>query len=179
MGFLHPSSLNRDRRPSMEVQRQSAPNRPDKVGGCDRTASRAFIVRITAKAEYACLAIIALARRHAENRPIHIREIAQDQGIPETTLTQVLLKLKRAGLVRSTRGSAGGYWLAHPPEEISLGRILFVIDGENGTSRELQGASARVLASVWDEIRATERRLLEQTSIAQIADRAPTFNWVI
>jgi Rrf2 family protein len=136
-------------------------------------------VRITAKAEYACLAIIALARRHAEKRPIHIREIAQDQGIPVTTLTQVLLKLKRAGLVRSTRGSAGGYCLAHPPEEISLGRILFVIDGENGTTREFQGASARLLASVWDEIRATERRLLEQTSIAQLVDRAPVFDWVI
>jgi Rrf2 family cysteine metabolism transcriptional repressor len=136
-------------------------------------------VRITAKAEYACLAIIALARRHAENRPVHIREIAQDQGIPETTLTQILLKLKRAGLVRSTRGSTGGYWLVYPPEEISLGRVLSVIDGTNGTSRELKGASARILASVWDEIRATERRLLEQTSIAQIANRAPTINWVI
>jgi Rrf2 family cysteine metabolism transcriptional repressor len=136
-------------------------------------------VRITAKAEYACLAMIGLARRHAENRPVHIREIAQDQGIPETTLTQVLLKLKRAGLVRSTRGSAGGYWLAHPPDEISLGRVLFVIDGNNGASRALSGSSARVLAAIWDEIRATERRLLEQTSIAQLADRAPTYNWVI
>jgi Rrf2 family protein len=136
-------------------------------------------VRVTAKAEYACLAMIALARRHTEERPIHIREIADDQGIPETTLTQILLKLKRAGLVRSTRGTAGGYWLAYPPEQISLGRILVVIDGDNGTSRDLQGSSARVLASVWDEIRATERRLLEQTSIAELAGRAPSRNWVI
>ncbi len=109
-------------------------------------------MRITAKAEYACLALIALARRDLEKRPIHIREIAHEEGIPESTLTQILVKLKRAGLVRSTRGSTGGYSLAHPPEEITLGRILLTIDGENGATRELQGSSARALASVWDEI---------------------------
>jgi Rrf2 family transcriptional regulator, cysteine metabolism repressor len=136
-------------------------------------------VRITAKAEYACLALIALARRDREKRPIHIREIAHEEGIPESTLTQILVKLKRAGLVRSTRGSTGGYSLAHPPEEITLGRILLTIDGDNGATRELQGSSARVLASVWAEIRATERKLLEQTSIAQLAGRSPTYNWVI
>ncbi len=123
--------------------------------------------------------MIALARRHHEGRLVHIREIAQDQGIPETTLTQILLKLKRAGLVRSTRGSTGGYGLACRPEEISLGRILLAIDGENGTTRDRQGYTARVLSAVWDQIRANERKLLEETSIAQLADRAPTYNWVI
>jgi len=138
-----------------------------------------FNVRITAKAEYACLAIISLARRHREDRPIHIKEIAEEQGIPETTLTQVLLKLKRAGLVGSTRGSAGGYRLAHDPKHISLGRILVAIDGDNMNSRELPGTTAQVLAAVWDEIRATENRLLTQISIAQLAEQAPTFDWVI
>ena len=81
-------------------------------------------MRISAKAEYACLAVIALAQRRVENRPVPIREIAEAQGIPETFLTQILLKLKGAGLVLSTRGSAGGYRLARSPEEISLLDVL-------------------------------------------------------
>ena len=86
-------------------------------------------MRVSAKAEYACLAVIALAQRRLENRPVPIREIAEAQGIPETFLTQILLKLKGAGLVVSTRGSAGGYRLARSPEEISLQDVLEVVDG--------------------------------------------------
>jgi Rrf2 family cysteine metabolism transcriptional repressor len=136
-------------------------------------------VRVTAKAEYACLALIALTQRQSEKRPVHVNEIAQGQGIPLSTLTQVLLKLKGAGLVRSTRGSAGGYVLARPPEEIALGEVLRVIDGDNGVSRQLAGPSARILATVWDQIRETERRVLEETSIAALAEQIPAIDWVI
>jgi Rrf2 family protein len=136
-------------------------------------------VRVTAKAEYACLALIALTQRQHEKRPVHVSEIAQGQGIPVSTLTQVLLKLKGAGLVRSTRGSAGGYLLARPPEEIPLGEVLRAIDGDNGVSRQLPGPSARVLASVWDQIQESERRVLEETSIAALAEQVPSVDWVI
>ena len=51
-------------------------------------------MRITAKGEYGCMAMISLAQLQAENRPVHIKEIAQEQSIPLSTLTQVLLKLK-------------------------------------------------------------------------------------
>jgi Rrf2 family cysteine metabolism transcriptional repressor len=136
-------------------------------------------VRITAKAEYACMAMISLARLQSENRPVHIKEIADEQSIPLSTLTQVLLKLKGAGLVRSTRGSAGGYTLARAPEEIKLGEVLTAIDGQNGVARELAGASAQVLASVWYQILEREREVLAATSIAQLAGRSVSINWVI
>ena len=136
-------------------------------------------MRITAKAEYACLAMISLAQLESENRPVHIKEIADEQSIPVSTLTQVLLKLKGAGLVRSTRGSAGGYSLARPPTEIKLGEVLTAIDGHNGVARELPGASARVLASVWHQIREREREVLKETSIAQLAGQSRSLNWVI
>jgi Rrf2 family transcriptional regulator, cysteine metabolism repressor len=136
-------------------------------------------VRITAKAEYACMAMISLARLQSENRPVHIKEIADEQSIPLSTLTQVLLKLKGAGLVRSTRGSAGGYTLARAPEEIKLGEVLTAIDGQNGVARELSGASAQVLASVWYQILEREREVLAATSIAQLAGRSVSINWVI
>ena len=136
-------------------------------------------MRITAKAEYACMAMISLAQFQSENRPVHVKEIAEEQCIPLSTLTQVLLKLKGAGLVRSSRGSAGGYWLARPPEEITLSEVLTVIDGHNGVARELPGSSARVLASVWHQIREREREVLTETSIAQLARQSRSLNWVI
>jgi len=125
------------------------------------------------------MAMISLARLHSENRPVHIKEIAEEQSIPVSTLTQVLLKLKGAGLVRSTRGSAGGYRLARPPEEIKLREVLTAIDGHNGVARELSGASARVLASVWHQIREQEREVLTGTSIAQLAGQSRSLDWVI
>jgi Rrf2 family transcriptional regulator, cysteine metabolism repressor len=136
-------------------------------------------LKVSAKAEYACLALIDLAQRQSEDKPVHLGKIALAQRIPQSTLTQIMLKLKSAGLVRSARGARGGYWLAQPPEEIKLGQILRVIDGENGVQRELQGASAQVLASVWDQIRELERQVLAQTSIAQLAGHDPLSNWVI
>jgi len=136
-------------------------------------------LRVSAKAEYACLALIDLAQRKSEDMPVNLGEIALAQRIPQSTLTQIMLKLKSAGLVRSARGARGGYWLAQPPEEIKLGQILSVIDGENGVQRALHGASGQVLASVWDQIRALERQVLAQTSIAQLAGQVPFANWVI
>ena len=108
-----------------------------------------------------------------------IREIAEAQRIPETFLTQILLKLKGAGLVVSTRGSAGGYRLARSPEEISLQDVLTVVDGCDLNARETQGPAAPLLAKVWDQIRASETHVLTKTSIAQLADRSNTHEWVI
>ncbi len=136
-------------------------------------------MRVSAKAEYACLAVIALAQRRPENRPVPIREIAEAQGIPETFLTQILLKLKGAGLVLSTRGSAGGYRLARSPEEISLLDILKVVDGSDLNVRESQGPAAPSLANVWEQIRASEIHVLTKISIAQLAESSNTHDWVI
>jgi Rrf2 family protein len=135
-------------------------------------------LKVTAKAEYACLALIDLARRQSAETPVHIWEIADAQRIPQSTLTQVMIKLKGAGLVQSARGSAGGYWLARPPEEITLGEVLMVIDGKEDLRRELAGASARVLATVWNRIRTFESQVLAETSIAQLAGRISSSHWV-
>ena len=136
-------------------------------------------MRISAKAEYACLAMIALAEKHHEGRPLPIREIAETQGIPATFLTQILLKLKGAGLVLSTRGSSGGYRLARPPEEIALIDILRVVDGYGVISEERNAPTAPVLAQVWKQIRDSEEKLLSSTSIANLLERTKSHDWVI
>ena len=136
-------------------------------------------MRISAKAEYACLAVVVLAQKFRENRPIPIREIAEAQGIPETFLNQILLKLKGAGVVLSARGASGGYRLARAPEDVSLGDVLRAVDGYELTPREHQGRSGPVLAEVWEQLRTSETGILGGTSIAQLAERTTTADWII
>jgi len=136
-------------------------------------------MRLSAKAEYACLAVIALARQGADRQTVRVREIADAHTIPERYLVQILLQLKAAGLVRSARGSAGGYRLARSPELISLGEVLTAMNGPGEPPREAQGGAQRALASVLNDIRANERAVLARTTIAQIAAQVEPQDWVI
>ncbi|WP_165073369.1 RrF2 family transcriptional regulator [Paludisphaera rhizosphaerae] len=136
-------------------------------------------MRISAKAEYACLALIALADRHDGDRPVPIREIADAQDIPETFLTQILISLRGAGLVVSTRGSSGGYRLARDPAEISLGDVLRVIDGEEFHERPARRSTPHSLARLWERLRASQVDILDRTSIAHLATQGRTPDWTI
>ena len=121
-------------------------------------------MKISAKAEYACLAVIALARLSSDQTPVRIREIAETNNIPERYLVQILLQLKGSGLVFSARGSSGGYRLARPSDQISLAEVLAAIDGPGEPAREPSGAAGQALASVWEHIRSAERDVLNRTS---------------
>jgi Rrf2 family protein len=135
-------------------------------------------MKTSAKAEYACLAILALAGTGPEDPPLRIRDIADAHGIPGRYLVQILLQLKGAGLVVSTRGAAGGYRLARPPERISLGEVLSAIDGPQ-LDREPSGPAAQALANVWKHVRDAERAVLDRTTIAQLVERASPPEWII
>ncbi|HEY8505769.1 MAG TPA: Rrf2 family transcriptional regulator, partial [Gemmataceae bacterium] len=87
-------------------------------------------VLFSAKAEYACLAMLELAARHGDPQPTPLKSIAERHGIPERFLVQILLQLKGAGLVASTRGAAGGYQLTRPPGQITLADVIGVLDGD-------------------------------------------------
>lgn len=136
-------------------------------------------MKVSAKAEYACLAILALARQRGGDPPVRIREISETHGIPERYLVQILLQLKGAGLVASTRGAAGGYRLARPAASISLGEVLSAIDGPDAPPRESLKPANQVLASVWEDVRAAERAVLDKTTIAQLAERTSPREWII
>ncbi len=81
---------------------------------------------LSAKTQYACLAVLELAAHHGAGDPVQLRRIAAAHDIPSGFLVQILLQLKHAGFVQSTRGASGGYHLAHPPEEITLWDIISV-----------------------------------------------------
>jgi Rrf2 family transcriptional regulator, cysteine metabolism repressor len=140
-------------------------------------------MKISAKAEYACLAVLALARTRPESSSVHIRQISKEYGIPERYLVQILLQLKGAGLVASTRGAAGGYRLARAASSISLSQILIAVDGPDHALRDssmpAKKPEASVLAPVWESIRAAERVVLDHTTIAQLAEQSSPPEWII
>jgi Rrf2 family protein len=94
-------------------------------------------VRITTLAEYGVICALHLARRAAEG-PITGRDIAETERLPGDYVEQILLRLRRAGLVRSTRGAHGGYELARTPEQIS---IRDVIEASESTTFDLHCVS--------------------------------------
>jgi Rrf2 family protein len=80
-------------------------------------------VRITTLAEYGVICALHLARRVSEG-PITGREIAERERLPADYVEQILLRLRRADIVRSTRGAHGGYALARPAESISIRNVI-------------------------------------------------------
>ena len=141
----------------------------------------------SAKAEYACLAMLELAARHGDPRPVRLADIADKHGIPQRFLVQILLQLKGAGLVASTRGAAGGYQLARPPEEIALADVLGVVDRPDAPPARGRGAGrkgdttplAAALHGVWDKILTARQQILKQTTLAELVEAGHGLQYVI
>lgn len=132
-------------------------------------------MRVSAKAEYACVAMIELAAGFADPQPTRVKAIAEAHGISQQFLVQILLQLKTAGLVVSVRGAAGGYQLARSPTEISLADVIHAIDRE-AMPRSQPGTVASpalaALHSVWKEIQLEEQRRLEEVTLADLVRRS-------
>lgn len=85
-------------------------------------------MRISTKIRYGARAMLELASRYGEG-PVDLKEIAKKEDISLKYLEQVIIPLRTAGLVKSIRGSKGGYSLARPPSEICLNDLVEVLDG--------------------------------------------------
>jgi len=134
-------------------------------------------MQISAKAEYACLAMIELAASGGESQPIAINRIAEAHDLKPFFLVQVLLALNKAGLVVSTRGKNGGYKLARPADQITLADIIGAIDKRVRASGNALAAATKtpvvaVLLEVWREVQDQEQRLLEGTILAELVRRS-------
>ena len=81
------------------------------------------MVRITTWAEYGLICALHLAKRAGEG-PLTGREIAAGERLPADYVEQILLRLRRAGIVTSTRGARGGYTLSKAPDEISVREVI-------------------------------------------------------
>src|SRR5437667_250644 len=84
-------------------------------------------MRVSAKADYAVRAAVELAA--AASPPVKGELISQAQDIPLKFLENILGELRHAGIVRSQRGTDGGYWLARPPDEITVADVMRAVEG--------------------------------------------------
>jgi Rrf2 family protein len=131
-------------------------------------------VRTTAKADYAVRAAVELAAS-AGDGTMKAEQIAEAQSIPLNFLENILAELRRAGIVESRRGAAGGYLLAKPPEDVSLADVIRAVEGPLANVRgmspdvlEYEGSAER-LRDVWVALRASVRAVLEQVTLADVA----------
>jgi Rrf2 family cysteine metabolism transcriptional repressor len=130
-------------------------------------------MKISAKAEYACLAMFELAKRHGGPRPTQIHLIAEAQAIPSQYLVQILIQLQRAGLVRSERGAKGGYRLAREPQDISVGEVLRVIDGPLMVTRGVQpghedDTGGKQFREIWSEVQEAMSEVVDRRSFSDL-----------
>ena len=138
-------------------------------------------MRVSAKADYGLRALAELARLEAEQPgPVTREQISDAQEIPAAFLENILLELKRAGIVRSLRGQQGGFRLARPAAEITLAEVLRALDGPLASVRGQRPeavaytGSATALRDVWIAVRASLRTVLEETTLADVvAGRLP------
>ncbi|WP_067173938.1 RrF2 family transcriptional regulator [Microtetraspora niveoalba] len=123
-------------------------------------------MRLSARTQYALRAAVELAA--APPGPVPAERIATAQDIPRRFLDNILLQLRRAGLINSQRGPDGGYWLARPAEEISLADIVVVVEGVSQENERFPGV-AGPLAGVWTALREFEQTTLTEITLAHIA----------
>jgi Rrf2 family protein len=136
-------------------------------------------VRVTAKVDYAVRALLELAA--ANDGPVKGERIAQAQEIPLKFLENILIDLRHANIVRAQRGADGGYWLARPASEVTLGEIIRAVEGPLASVRgeppedvNYTGA-AENLRTVWVAVRASLRAVVDELTLADVvADRLPT-----
>lgn len=94
-------------------------------------------MKISKKAQYGLRAMIFLARE--KGKVFSLKEISEKEKIPFDFLEKIILKLKKAGLLKAKKGSIGGYYLAKSPEKIKVGKIIEILEGKPRLVKCLEG----------------------------------------
>ncbi|MDD6325240.1 MAG: Rrf2 family transcriptional regulator [Lachnospiraceae bacterium] len=131
-------------------------------------------MKISTKGKYGLRAMIDLAQ-YSEQEAVSISSIAQRQKISESYLEQLVAKLKKAGLVVSTRGAAGGYRLARSASEISVGDVLRALEGDvravictAQTEEGCEGEELCVTKYVWQRINESIEKTVDEMMLDQL-----------
>lgn len=129
-------------------------------------------MRVSTRAWYGLMAMVELGLRERQGR-VQVKEISESQGIPEEYLEQLMLPLKRAGLVRSQRGVRGGYVLARPTNQITVLEILQALEGPILETEPIdpqlrERVQTSGVAVVWEKLREAMESLLGGITLAQV-----------
>ena len=132
-------------------------------------------MELSCKSEYAILALLEMATHYENGEPMQIRQIATQQNIPDRYLEQLLANLRRGGIVKSKRGSKGGYLLAREPRKISILEILECLEGLDVQTGEqntnLSSLDHTVVLEIWQEARKAANSVLHNYSLQDLCEK--------
>jgi Rrf2 family transcriptional regulator, cysteine metabolism repressor len=131
-------------------------------------------VKLTMKSDYGLRAVLDLAQHYGQG-PVQCSDIARRQDIPEYYLDQLLISMRKAGLVRSVRGPQGGHALTKPPAQIMMGEVIQALDGslapmecviDPGSCNQSPGCSLR---EIWSKVDEYTQQLVMNISVEDLA----------
>ena len=130
-------------------------------------------MKLTVKLDYACRALICLARRYGRGEVIRLEEMAKEEDVPVSYLAQILGELRNGGLVSSRRGKQGGYLLARSPDSISLFDVISLIQGASlSPPAPPAGASGPMVAEAWRGLQDSLVEKAKATALSEIITNA-------
>ncbi len=129
-------------------------------------------MRISARCDYACKALLELSLHWPREMPLRIATISERQEIPTRYLVQILIQLKGLGLVSSTRGKQGGYNLAQPPSRIRLGQVIRQVAGPLLPGAEVRAGNGSLFPEIWREVEHAMAQVLDKITFEDIANKA-------
>ena len=133
---------------------------------------------VSSKGEYGLRALFDLTQHYGRG-PIQTKDISRRQAIPEPYLSQLLIILRKAGLITSQRGPQGGHSLARPPAEINLAEVIAVLEGttapvfcvEENVGSDCLLESQCVLRDVWCEVKQAVDTVLRRTTLEDLRQK--------
>ena len=134
------------------------------------------LLDLSAKVEYALLALLELASHHDQKVPLTMSEITAKQPIPERYLEQILTNLRRAGVVQSQRGSKGGFLLVRDPWQITLLEIVTLVEGERKEkeSSEAYTLERGLVHEIWEQANAASIEVLRRYTLQDMCQERET-----
>ena len=136
-------------------------------------------MKLSTRTRYGIRAILELAENYG-NGPLQLRVIAHDQGVSVKYLEQLMAMLKAAGIVRSVRGSKGGYILAKSPGQVKVSECFQCLEGSVITTECVDDESFCertndcIARQVWTEVQKAVMGVLQSITLQNLVDRAKT-----
>ena len=138
---------------------------------------RGEYMKLSTKGRYGMKAMFDLAL-HGDKSPLPLKTIAERQEISEAYLEQLISSLRKAGLVNSVRGSQGGYKLAYPPEEITVGSVIRTLEGSMAPSAcvteekplDCKKADSCVIRPIWEKMRESVDNVIDSITLQDMLE---------
>jgi Rrf2 family transcriptional regulator, cysteine metabolism repressor len=128
-------------------------------------------MKVSARDEYACSAVLELALNYDSEAPVRVQDIAHRQSIPMKFLFQIMQILKRVDIVRSRRGTEGGFTLTRPPSQITLGDVIRAMSGPFVQLSSLDNGKDSQFKLIWGDVDQAIAGVLNNVTFEELVRR--------